>query len=51
MHQVNWDPAMSKTALISELKCAVRKVSLNVVFESCSSWTSRLHQAKGSFLK
>ena len=48
---VNWDAVTSKTTLISELKHAVRQVSLNVVFESCSSWTSRLYQVKGSSLK
>ncbi|CAF5172779.1 unnamed protein product, partial [Rotaria magnacalcarata] len=42
-HQVNWDAVTSKTTLIHEVKRAVRKVSLDVVFESCSSWTYRLH--------
>lgn len=53
-HQVNWDAVTSKTTLISELKRAVRKVSSDVVFESCSSWTNRLYQLsqrKGSYLK
>ena len=36
-HQVNWDAVTSKTTLISELKHTVRKVSPDVVFESCSS--------------
>ena len=53
-HQVNWDAVTSKTTLISELKRAVRTISSDVVFESCSSWTHRLHQLsqrKGSYLK
>ena len=50
-HQVNWDAVMYKTTLISELKRAVRKVSPDVVFESCSSWTNRLYQGKGGYLK
>ena len=40
--------------LISELKRTVRKVSPDVVFESCSSWFNRLYQLsqdKGSYLK
>ena len=51
---MNWDAVTSKTTLISELKRAVRKVSPDVVFEGCSSWTNRLYQlsqGKGSFLK
>ena len=43
-HQINWDVVTSKTTFISELKRAVRKVSPDVAFESCSSWTSRLYQ-------
>ncbi|CAF5147283.1 unnamed protein product [Rotaria magnacalcarata] len=53
-HQVNWDAVTSKTTLINEVKRAVRKVSLNVVFEICSSWTNRLYrlsQVKGSYLR
>ena len=38
-HQVNCDAVTSKTTLISEMKRAVRQVSPDVVFESCSSWT------------
>ena len=37
VHQVNWDAVTSKTTLISELKSGVRKISPDVVFESCSS--------------
>ncbi|CAF1963437.1 unnamed protein product [Rotaria magnacalcarata] len=53
-HQVNWDAVTSKTTLIYEVKRAVRKVSLDVVFESCSSWTNRLYrlsQVKGNYLR
>ncbi|CAF1260300.1 unnamed protein product [Rotaria magnacalcarata] len=53
-HQVNWDAVTSKTTLINEVKRAVRKVSLDVVFESCSSWTNRLYrlpQFKGNYLR
>ena len=35
--QVNWDAVISKTTLICELKRTVRKVSPDVVFESCLS--------------
>ena len=50
----NWHAVMSKTALISALKRAVRKVYLDVVFESCSFWTNRLYrwfQGNGHCLK
>ena len=53
-HQVNWNAVTSKTTLINELKPVVRKVSPDVIFESCSSWTNRLYelsQGKGSYLK
>ncbi|CAF1595824.1 unnamed protein product [Rotaria magnacalcarata] len=53
-HQVNWDAVTSKTTLINEVKRAVRKVSLDVVFESYSSWTNRLYrlsQVKGNYLR
>ncbi|CAF1343937.1 unnamed protein product [Rotaria magnacalcarata] len=36
-HQVNWEAVKSKKTLINEVKRAVRKVSVDVVFESCSS--------------
>ena len=36
----------SKTALINELKRAVKKIRPEVVFESCASWTDRLYQLK-----
>ncbi|CAF2192473.1 unnamed protein product [Rotaria magnacalcarata] len=53
-HQVNWGAVTSKTTLIIEVKRAVRKVSLDVVFESCSSWPNRLYrlsQVKGIYLR
>ncbi|CAM4848320.1 unnamed protein product [Rotaria magnacalcarata] len=53
-HQVNWDAVTSKTTLINEVKRAIRKVSLDFVFESCSSWTNRLYrlsQVKGNYLR
>lgn len=51
---INWDAFTSKQTLISAVKRAVRKMSHNVVFESCSSWTNRLHrmsQDKGNYLR
>ena len=54
VHQINWDAVTSKTTLVSELKPVVRKISPDVVFESCSSWTNRLYQlsqGNGSYLK
>ncbi|CAF4265023.1 unnamed protein product [Rotaria magnacalcarata] len=53
-HQVNWEAVKSKKTLINEVKRAVRKVSVDVVFESCSSWTNRLYrlsQVKGNYLR
>ncbi|CAF5222457.1 unnamed protein product [Rotaria magnacalcarata] len=53
-HQVNWETVRSKKTLINEVKRAVRKVSVDVVFESCSSWTNRLYrlsQVKGNYLR
>ena len=39
---------MSKITLISELKCAVGKISLDAVAESCSSWIDRLDRLSQS---
>jgi hypothetical protein len=39
---VKWDKVSSKRTLIEQIKLAVKKVRLEVVFESCNSWTSRL---------
>ncbi|CAF4380380.1 unnamed protein product [Rotaria magnacalcarata] len=50
-HQVNWETVKSKKTLINEVKRAVRKVSVDVVFESCSSWINRLSQVKGNYLR
>ena len=50
-HQANRDAVTSKTTLISGVKRAVHKVPPDIVFESCSSWTNRLSQGKGSYLK
>ena len=43
---INWDLVTSKTALINELKRAVKKIRPQVVFESCASWTNRLYRLK-----
>ena len=54
VQQLNWDAVISKITLISELKGAVLKVSLDFVFESCSSWMNRLYrlcQGKRYYLK
>ncbi|CAM4965267.1 unnamed protein product [Rotaria socialis] len=51
---IEWDAVTSKTTLITALKRAVRKISQDVVFESCSSWTNRLYrlsQDKGNYLR
>jgi inhibitor of nuclear factor kappa-B kinase subunit alpha len=51
---INWDAVTSKTTLISAVKRAVHKISQDVVFESCSSWTNRLYrlsQNKGNYLR
>jgi hypothetical protein len=51
---VNWEKATSKSALINELKRAVKKIRQDVVLQSCSSWTVRLqHVLKngGCYLK
>ena len=43
---INWDLVTSKTALLNELKRAVKKIRPEVVFESCASRTNRLYQLK-----
>ncbi|CAF4679155.1 unnamed protein product [Rotaria socialis] len=51
---INWDAVTSKRTLIPALKRAVRKISQDVVFESCSSWTNRLYrlsQNRGNYLR
>ena len=41
---IKWEKVVSKKSLIEELKCATKLIRLEVVFESCDSWTSRLHR-------
>ena len=45
---INGDLVTSNTALINELKRAVKKIRPEVVFESCASWTNRLYRLKQS---
>ena len=42
---------MFKTMLINELNRAVRQVSPDVVFVSCSSWTNRFYQRQRKLVK
>ena len=54
VHAIKWDKVTSKKTLIEELKKSVKKIRTEVVFESCSSWTSRLHRLSinnGSYLR
>ena len=37
---------ISKTILIDQLKLAVKRIRLNVAFESCASLTNRLYRLK-----
>lgn len=39
---IKWDKVSSKNTLIDQLKLAIKEVRLEVVFESCNSWTTRL---------
>ena len=51
---IKWNAVTSKKTLIVPLKRAVKKISNDVVFESCFSWTNRLYQMsqdKGNYLK
>jgi len=51
---ISWNTVTSKKTLIVALKRAVREISQDVVFESCSSWTNRLYrlsQDEGNYLK
>lgn len=41
-HAIKWDRVTNKKTLIDELKVAVKRVSLDIVLESCLSWTARL---------
>jgi inhibitor of nuclear factor kappa-B kinase subunit alpha len=51
---IKWNTVTSKKTLIVALKRAVREISKDAVFESCSSWTNRLYrlsQNKGNYLR
>ena len=51
---IKWNAVTSKMTLIMALKRAVKKISNDVVFGSCLSWTHRLYrmsQDKGNYLK
>jgi hypothetical protein len=41
---IEWHTVTSKMTLISALGLCVRKIPLDVVFESCASWTNRLYR-------
>ena len=43
-HAINWDQVATKQTLIDELRRAVKKIRPDVVYESCHSWTMRLHR-------
>ena len=42
----NWNNVQSKVTLIRELKRAVKKIRMQIVFESCKKWTNRLYRLK-----
>ena len=44
VHAIKWDMVTSKKTFVEELKKSVKKIRTEVVFECCSSWTSRLHR-------
>ena len=49
-----WNGITSKKSLIVALNRAVKEVSKNIVFESCSSWPNRLYrmsQDEGNYLR
>ena len=47
---IKWNKVNSKVTLIKQLKCAVKKISNKVVFESCDSWSKRLYRlSKNNF--
>jgi hypothetical protein len=51
---IEWHTVTSKTTLISALKRTAHEISQEVVFQSCASWTNRLHrlsQENGNYLK
>ena len=43
---INWNNVQSKLTLIGELKHAVKKIRLQIVFESCQNWTNPLYRLK-----
>ena len=51
---INWNKVTWKSSLIVELKRGVKRIRLDVVRESCSVWTNRLHrmiQNDGNYLR
>jgi hypothetical protein len=51
---IKWEKVTSKTTLIGELKRAVKKIRIDVVRESCVTWTNRLYrlvQNDGNYLR
>ena len=43
---MSWNRIQSKSTLVAELKRSVKTNRLEVVFESCRSWTNRLYRLK-----
>ena len=51
---IKWNAVTSKKTFIVALKRTVKKISNDVVFESCLSWSNRLYrmsQDEGNYLK
>ena len=51
---ISWDKVTSKSSLISELKCGVKKIRLDVIRECCPVWMNRLYrmtQHDGNYLR
>ncbi|CAF3774122.1 unnamed protein product [Rotaria magnacalcarata] len=51
---IDWNKVKSKSTLIQQLNSSVKKIRESVVFESCASWTNRLHrvyQNNGNYLR
>ena len=46
VRHINWNNVQSKVTLIHELKRAVKKNRLHIVFESCKKWTHQLYCLK-----
>ena len=50
VQQMNWNKVQSKKTLIEGLKRAVKRIRQEVIFESCDTWTNRLHRlSKNNF--